>query len=223
MSRRGENKFNFIYKTTNLITGRFYIGMHSTNNLEDRYFGSGKILGYSIKKYGIENHKIERLEFFEDRKKLSGRESEIVNESLLKDPLCMNLAYGGSGSWLYQNSNSEIQRSKGNKANEKIRWLIKNDPEWVQKRHKNMSKGQKESYENGREIIPPPNWSGKKHRDSSKEKIGKSNSIKQKGSFNSQFGTCWITNGKDNKKINKKDLIPNGWKYGRKMASEFIG
>jgi hypothetical protein len=68
MPRREENRFNFIYKTTNLITDKFYIGMHSTNNLNDGYLGSGKILRYSVKKYGAENHKIERLEFFENRK-----------------------------------------------------------------------------------------------------------------------------------------------------------
>jgi len=40
---------------------------------------------------------------------------------------------------------------------------------------------------------------------------------KQKGINNSQYGTCWITNGIDNKKINKGDLIPDGWKLGRKL------
>lgn len=37
-----------------------------------------------------------------------------------------------------------------------------------------------------------------------------------KGEKNSQFGTCWITNGKENKKIKKEETIPNGWKLGRK-------
>lgn len=222
MPRREKKKYHFLYKTTNLLNGKFYIGVHSTNNLEDGYLGSGKILKRSIIKYGAENFKIERLEFFENKEKLFGGEKEIVNEFLLIDPSCMNLVYGGKGGWEIP-SDPNLQKRRNEKGNEKIRWLIKNNPEWVQKRHKNMSKGQKESYENGREIIPPPNWSGKKHRDSSKEKIGKSNSIKQKGSFNSQFGTCWITNGKENKKINKRNLIPDGWKYGRKMASEFAG
>ena len=43
---------NFIYKTTNLINGKYYIGMHSTDNLEDVYIGSGKRLWFSIKNYG---------------------------------------------------------------------------------------------------------------------------------------------------------------------------
>lgn len=37
-----------------------------------------------------------------------------------------------------------------------------------------------------------------------------------KGSKNSQYGTIWITNGKENKKIKKDiDIIPEGWYNGR--------
>ena len=39
--------------------------------------------------------------------------------------------------------------------------------------------------------------------------------IKQKGENNSQFGSCWITNGIENRKIKKDDKIPIGWKLGR--------
>jgi hypothetical protein len=60
-------------------------------------------------------------------------------------------------------------------------------------------------------------WTNKKHTDETKRKIGDANSIKQKGVDNSQYGTCWITNGIENKKIKKTDLIPDGWKLGRKI------
>jgi len=56
-----------IYKTDCTITGRFYIGMHSTDNIDDGYVGSGKFLWNSIRKYGIENHKRVILEFCKDR------------------------------------------------------------------------------------------------------------------------------------------------------------
>ena len=32
---------------------------------------------------------------------------------------------------------------------------------------------------------------------------------------NSQFGTCWITDEIENKKIKKINPIPNGWRLGR--------
>lgn len=34
------NKYNFIYKTTNQINGKVYIGIHSTNKLNDGYIGN---------------------------------------------------------------------------------------------------------------------------------------------------------------------------------------
>jgi hypothetical protein len=49
-----------------------------------------------------------------------------------------------------------------------------------------------------------------------KNKIGKANSISQKGHRNSQFGTIWITNKKETKKIKKDEFIPKGWYKGRK-------
>jgi hypothetical protein len=71
---RKEKKYHFIYKTTNLLSGKYYIGMHSTNNLADGYMGSGRRLRYSINKYGEENHKVEILEFVDNRAELIKRE-----------------------------------------------------------------------------------------------------------------------------------------------------
>ena len=41
-----------IYKTTNKANGKYYIGQHQTEDLEDGYLGSGKHLKAAIKKYG---------------------------------------------------------------------------------------------------------------------------------------------------------------------------
>jgi len=93
-------KFHYIYVTRCLITDRYYIGMHSTDNLDDDYIGSGKRLWQSIKKHGREQHICEILEFLSTREELRLREAEHVNEERLKlDPYCMNLALGGEGGW----------------------------------------------------------------------------------------------------------------------------
>jgi hypothetical protein len=42
MTRAYKKKYHFIYKTTCLITNKYYIGMHSTDDLEDGYVGSRK-------------------------------------------------------------------------------------------------------------------------------------------------------------------------------------
>jgi hypothetical protein len=90
-------KYNFIYKTTDLRTGKYYIGMHSTNTLDDGYMGSGKRISYLLKKYDKSNFKFEILEFLPNRALLAQREKEIVNKQLLNDNKCLNLKAGGEG------------------------------------------------------------------------------------------------------------------------------
>jgi len=106
-----DKKYHFIYKTTNLLNGKYYIGMHSTNNLKDGYLGSGNHIRRAIKKYGKENFKSEILEFLENRSKLAQREEVIVTVDLIKDPQCMNLQTGGQGereSW----NHTELTKKK---------------------------------------------------------------------------------------------------------------
>lgn len=97
--RASRRKYHIIYKTTCLVTGRYYIGMHSTDNLDDGYMGSGQVLWKSIKKYGKEQHRCEIMEHLSDRESLALREEELVNSDTLKDPLCMNLRTGGTGNY----------------------------------------------------------------------------------------------------------------------------
>ena len=69
--------------------------MHSTDDLDDEYFGSGQRLWHSINYHGKEAHSKEILEFLPDRESLRKREAEIVNEEVLSDEKCMNLIMGG--------------------------------------------------------------------------------------------------------------------------------
>lgn len=119
---RKTKKHHIIYKTTNTVNNKFYIGMHSTDDLKDGYIGSGKKLKYSLAKYGVENHNFEILEFLENRHSLKIREAEIVNEEILKNPLCMNLTIGGHGGWDHVNTNPEIKRQR------RLRSLGENNP-----------------------------------------------------------------------------------------------
>ena len=95
MHRLDIRKFHYIYKTTR-DDGRYYIGLHSTDDLNDGYLGSGTILQHSIRKYGCEAHTREILHFLPDREALKKCERELVNEDTLLVPLCMNIRLGGT-------------------------------------------------------------------------------------------------------------------------------
>ena len=113
---RKPYKYHFIYKITNIINNKFYVGMHSTNNINDSYFGSGRYLHRSIKKYGKQNFKREILEFLDTREKLIKREEIIITSKLLNDPLCMNLNPGGKGGRLSGFKHTQKMKDKNSKA-----------------------------------------------------------------------------------------------------------
>ena len=86
-----------IYKTTNLINGKIYIGKHVTENINDDYLGSGLLLKKSIRKHGKENFKKEVLYVFDNESEMNSKEIELINEEILNDDSYYNIAAGGQG------------------------------------------------------------------------------------------------------------------------------
>ena len=210
---RKQKKYHYIYKTTCTITGKFYVGMHSTDNLDDGYLGSGKILGYSRRKYGDENHVREILEYLPSRQSLKEREKEIVNEELLTNPLNINLKYGGEGGW--DHIRNQSQAGKIGMASFLER--VKQDKVFAAYISKIRSDKLKQTHADGK--IRYNTFSGKQHSKTTKEKISKACSLSQKGKKNSQFGTCWVTKDSKPIKIKKEQLdeyLANGYSRGRK-------
>jgi group I intron endonuclease len=205
----------FLYQTTNLVNNKFYIGVHKTKNLNDGYLGSGKLLRKAIKKYGKENFKREILEFFDSEIEMFKAEFLIVNEEFIKQKDTYNLKIGGEGRWDYirNHSNYKLWQKKGNDSPLNTRFSGKTHTKETKIK---ISKILKQKYKDNL-IINSLGFLGKQHTEETKRKIGNANSIYQKGSGNSQFGTMWITNGKQNKKIKKTDKIPENWIKGRKI------
>lgn len=84
-----------IYKITNNINGRYYVGRHRTSNVDDSYMGSGKAIINAIKKYGSDNFSKEIIAESWDETNLWELEKLIVNEEVVNDPKSYNMTYGG--------------------------------------------------------------------------------------------------------------------------------
>lgn len=77
---------HFLYKTTSSTSGKYYIGRHSTKNLDDGYLGSGRWIR-QIKDKSILNREI--LQFFDTFEELLEAEKCLIAEHI-DDPLNMN-------------------------------------------------------------------------------------------------------------------------------------
>ena len=83
-----------VYKTTNLLNGKFYVGKHTKD--DPNYLGSGVILHRAIRKYGRENFKREILCECESEEDLDERERYWINK-LDARTKGYNIGQGGSG------------------------------------------------------------------------------------------------------------------------------
>lgn len=175
-----------IYKITNSINGKFYIGKHQTKVLDDGYMGSGKLIKRAIKKHGAENFTKEILHVFGTEFEMNEAEKLLVvigEESY-------NLCPGGEGGFGYINQhglnwsvekNSRIngfkhmtakQRKENAKlGNVKTQDLIKS---W--------------SEEERKEKLSSRGFLNKRHTDDVKNRIGQKTKITSSGVNNSQYG-----------------------------------
>ena len=196
--------FYIVYKTTNLINGKVYIGKHKTNDLNDGYLGSGNELRAAIKKYGAENFSREVLHFLSNEDEMDSKEAELVTEEFIKLDSNYNRCPGGKGGWGYVNTLEKTRESRRLGGLKGSRTTIE--------RYGTAFPGAATNIKCRQSFL------GKKHTKLAKERIGRSNSERQKGSRNSQFDSMWITDGLQNRKINRSESIPEGWSKGRKMG-----
>ena len=209
MARADQRKYHYIYKITR-DDGKYYIGMHSTDDLDDGYFGSGQRISRSIKKHGRERHSKQILEFCESRRILRDREKEIITEEMRNDPLCMNIAPGGGGGFIDSNHQRKCS-SAGGKIGGKIAGPIVGK---MKSAKENRLKTNMKRYGVGNK--PTYGMLGKNHSIESRQQM----SISGSGEKNSQFGTCWVTKDSKPIKIKKEQVdeyLANGYSRGRKL------
>lgn len=236
MSRTEKRKYHYIYRTTCSVTGKYYIGMHSTDNLEDGYQGSGTILSRSVKKYGAGNHSVEILEFVETRQLLKVREHQIVNEEIVNDPKCMNLKLGGHGGFDHIQAHEDYAAwTKAGRAKTNAILLEKGiTQEDVTKMGRDAAKEAqagvaydpdlklKYNFKYNKELQSLGNTAEAREKAVVSQKRKFAETQHQQGAKNSQYGTCWIHSLAEKKsmKVPKADLaryLTLGWQAGRKL------
>lgn len=163
-----------VYQITNLLDGKIYIGKHQTNNLDDGYMGSGKMLVRAIKKHGLENFKKEILFRFAAEEEMNQKEAELVTEEFVKRTDTYNLCVGGKGGFGYINNDPAIRRTDG--------MLGKTHSPKTRARLAITSKGNQHG--SGFPSTALYGMLGKKHKEETKEKMR----AKAAGKNNSQYG-----------------------------------
>lgn len=143
--------------TTNLLNGRKYIGKHTTDNLNDGYYGSNSELIKDIKVYGSENFERIILDYANSEKELRQKESyHLRKNKVVERSDFYNQSYSSSGGNNIQYMSTE-QYSK-----------------YIERQRKAQT-GKKRSRRT-RERISKNNvgFSGKHHTEEAKKKISKS-------------------------------------------------
>lgn len=224
--------FYIVYKITNLVNNKIYIGVHKTKDINDDYMGSGVLIKKSQEKYGIENFTKEILEVFNNPEDMFNMECQLVNEDFVSRTDTYNLKKGGFGGFDYINNNVELRIEKNKKARESTNKVLeeKYGKDWKKIISKKASESRStSSYHQAVKTMREKygdnaykNNVGNKHTDETKKKIGEANSKHQSGKGNSQYGTMWVHSltEKVSKKIKKEEFSTyeqQGWLKGRKM------
>lgn len=177
-----------IYKITNNVNSKIYIGVHKTSNISDAYMGSGIAIKNAIKKYGKENFTKDILFIYENKEDAYKKEQEIVNQDFINSPNTYNGKLGGKGGWDHVRS-PEVQELAS--INKKKFYQSEQGKKQIAKLSE-MSKGRE------------PHNKGKPISDTQKRQISEY-----------RKSTMWITNGEITKVLDKNSIIPDGWYRGR--------
>ena len=200
--------YGYIYKTTNLVNGKIYIGKKESPVFDVNYWGSGKYFKQAFKKYGAQNFSREILEWADTLEDLNRKEQKWIALYHLPDlKIGYNISAGGDGgnTWLTYSDSQKLERN--NKRNQTL------------SHNKTSSKGKivVNNQEINRLILPEElsrylneGWqkgSIYKGRKPSKETLEKL-SISHKGKISGTKGKIRIYNLVTNKVkyINKSDL-----------------
>lgn len=204
-----------VYKITNTVNNKEYIGIHRTRNIDDGYMGSGKHLKRAIQKYGKEKFTKTILYNCSSEIEMINKEKELVTEEYCSQKNTYNICLGGHGGFWHITSDMRADNSKVLVDTHLYR--MENDEQYYNKnkeRFLRCAMPQAWKSTGGK----PKSFLGKKHSNDTKRLMSETKRGTGRGKHNSQYGTMWITNGSENRKINKLDSIPEEWYKGRTVG-----
>lgn len=199
-----------VYKVTNKVNGKFYIGVHKTSNPDDRYLGSGRLIKAAVRKYGRDFFEKEVLHEFSTKHEAYQKERELMPNSKAQESGNYNLMRGGEGGWSHLSASQKSDISS--KGVQRYRELYDSDPAFRDR--VSLSRVRDTSGRlNG--------FFGRTHSEEARSQISSAMREKQSGSKNSQYGTAWVClEGESPRKVKKTELpafLEAGWQRGRKI------
>ena len=215
-----------VYKVTNQLTQDFYIGVHKTDDPNDDYLGSGKVIRQQVALHGPENFTKEILLITEVKHEAYQKEEELVRP-LLGTPGCLNIHPGGHGGFGYINATElgnqarkkSIELGSHLRATKRVQALCASDPGFAAKMRKTRMNNLQVAKDNGNYLkglaLGTDAWRGRTHTEATKARMSEVAAAR--------VGTqCWITHpgSLEVRKIKLADLLPHlelGWVRGRRV------
>ncbi len=224
-----------LYEVTNLVTGKIYVGAHGTENPDDSYLGSGKLVKLSVEKHGRANFSKRILGEFDNDEELVEAEKQMVDKEFVGRKDTYNLVVGGGCGGLSATTRKKISKSATGKirihepasGNQKI--INPSDLESF--KEKGWKRGVSEAFKNNGGRIWIHNSSGKQRMvdpselesflenswiqgmpEATRQKLRKAN-----------VGKIWIHNSDGKGKMvvasELESFLENGWGRGRPSSN----
>ena len=162
-----QEKYHYVYVITNKVNKKFYIGKHSTSNLDDGYMGSGVAINRAIKKYGEQNFVKRILCYCQTASDALYVEQFLVTEYIVNRKDCYNMKTGGKGG----SAKGRISGMKGRHHSEETKQKLK--LAWKKRRQKPVSEETRKKIGEAHKG-KPGGMKGKHHSEDTKMKISNS-------------------------------------------------
>lgn len=208
-----DRKLRYIYRITNLINGKTYIGKRTSqvDNVNcDNYWGSGNLIRLAEQKYGLENFKKEVLKYgFFTVEEINNLEEEFISAERTNGHGEYNIAKGGDGGQVFWGTGRDSYEKRMKQGSFLKRKLESMSLEERQKFQAEINEKAKQTkIKKGTFGKPTKGTTGYVFTDEQRQHVSESHT----GEANGSFGKHWWTNGKETV---KSELCPEGFWSGR--------